>query len=558
VPDTCKNNFATLNPISKGSSSTLSGGNLIYESTGAVSTTNSASSNFGMSSGKYYWEVCSTSSTQDNAAGIAKSAPTGNGYDPSIIVLYFGDGALFALGSSSAYGSGFSQFDICNIALDVDAGKIWFGKNGSYFASGNPTTGVNPSYSSGISGNTWFADCGHGGASGVTRSCSLNFGQNPTFSGNTTAGTYTDSNGKGLFKYQPPTGFLALCEDNLPTPAIKNPGDYFRTVLYTGDSNIGRSVVGVGFTPDLVWFKGRNAAENSVLSDTVRGADRQLHSNLTNSEQTNTTYITAFTNDGFNLGNNTATGGNNILNTNYVAWCWKAGGPAVTNTDGSITSQVSANQTAGFSIVSYTGTGANATVGHGLGKTPKLIIVKNRDTITEWPVLETMVNGGTHYLRLDGTYASTITSVVWNNTNPTSDVFSVGTYNYANEDNSRHIAYCWAEVEGFSKFGSYVGNLSADGPFVYCGFKPAWVLIKRTDTTGSWGIWNSSVDSTNPSFRYLLPNDPGVEQTGTTHSLDFLSNGFKIRNDQTFTNASGGTYIFAAFAESPFTTANAK
>jgi hypothetical protein len=336
-------------------------------------------------------------------------------------------------------------------------------------------------------------------------------------------------------------------------------------VLYTGDNSEGRSITGVGFKPDLIWFKARNSTASHVINDTVRGVTAHLTSNTTAAEIIpGFPYLNSVDSDGFSLRGGTSSGGN-VSGRDMVAWCWRAGaGTTSTNTDGSINSVVSVNQDAGFSIVSYTGNNTtNTTVGHGLGKTPAFLITKSRSN-TQNPAWHTShVSLSPNYdLALDSTTAA------WNPSSngwhelTNSSVFTLknGTVdgNNVNRNEDNYIAYCWAEIEGFSKFGSYVGNGSADGPFVYTGGKPAFLMIKRTDTTGSWGIWNSSVDSTNPSFRYLLSNDSGVEQTATTHSLDFLSNGFKIRNDQTFTNASGGTYIFACWMESPFTTANAK
>ena len=276
-----------------------------------------------------------------------------------------------------------------------------------------------------------------------------------------------------------------------------------------------------------------------------------MYSSYTTLAESTESGVISFDADGFSVG---SASGFNLSGASHVAWCWKAGGAAVSNTDGTITSQVSANQTAGFSIVSYTGNGIlGATIGHGLNKKPSIVIIRNRDTAgTDWGYLTDVIDGSNVFSYLNTTNAFGSSSTVF-----TSDTFSVGSGNNGNENTKRLIAYCWAEIEGFSKFGSYVGNLNADGPFVYCGFKPAWVMIKRTDDTSNWNIRDSSRNSTNPTNLYLLANlnDPeGV----TSSEIDFLSNGFKIRNTSTAFNASGGTYIFAAFAESPFTTANAK
>ena len=569
--DTCKNNFATLNPAIL-SNPGLTDGNL---KTVAGSSWRGWVSTFSFTSGKYYMEMhfpdTTTGGSYYNGIGLKH-----DGFLSNSSGEYFGDAvgkavALVRSNGIALYNNG-NQGDIATgtytgshtmgMAIDADSGKVWWSMDGTWIGA-NPSTGSNASYTF-TAGQTVIPGVTSFNSSVTGDLLTLNFGQNPTFSGQVTAGTNADGNGKGLFKYAPPTGFLALCTDNLPSPAIADPGDYMKTVLWTGDGNGGRSITGVGFQPDFVWVKRRNAAAIHFLFDSVRGAGKYLQSSATAAEGNDATNtLMSFDSNGFTSGN---TAGMNGSTHQYVAWCWKAGGAAVSNTDGSITSQVSVNQTAGFSIVSYTGTGANATVGHGLGKTPKLIIVKNRDSVTEWPVLETMVNGGTHYLRLDGNYGSTITSVVWNNTNPTSDVFSVGTYNYANENNSGHIAYCWTEIEGYSKFGSYAGNQNADGSFVYCGFKPAWVLIKSTTLNPSaWILVDSSRDPVNPCTNKLFPDYSGEENvsspsgaTASTNHIDLLSNGFKMRSNNSWTNYSSNTYVFMAFAESPFKTANAK
>ena len=391
-----------------------------------------------------------------------------------------------------------------------------------------------------------LANSGHG--------LTVNFGQNPTFSGNTTAGTFTDSNSKGLFKYQPPSGFLALCEDNLPTPAISDPGEYFRSVLYTGDGNSGRSIVGVGFTPDLVWIKSRSNAYAPEIFDSVRGSTLVLYTNGTNVESTETQLLTSFNSDGFSIGNNVAANGSG---NNHVAWCWKAGaGTTSTNTNGSITSVVSVNQDAGFSIVSYTGNGtAGATIGHGLGKAPKFILIKRRSGARNCAVAGSILgSASTLYLNLTNPLETYDIPLIGNI--QTSTTFQVGTDTNRNASGGTHIAYCWAEIEGFSKFGSYVGNGSADGPFVYCGFKPALVLIKTT-SGGSWVIKDSSRSPNNPNGSQLYANTSAIDDDpyGIT---DFLSNGFKPRVISQSINASGETYIFAAFAESAFSYSNAK
>jgi hypothetical protein len=240
----------------------------------------------------------------------------------------------------------------------------------------------------------------------------------------------------------------------------------------------------------------------------------------------------------------------------YVAWNWKAGGSAVTNTAGSISSQVSANPTAGFSIVTYTGTGSNATVGHGLGVAPKMIIVKGRSNVDNWQVYHSDLTSASYRILLNSNAAATSQPAVWNSTAPTSSVFSLGTGVSVNQSGETFVAYCWAEIAGFSSFGSYAGNGLTNGPFVYTGFRPKFVLIKRTITTGSsWFIMDSTRSTTNVTTLGLSPDTAGVEFTGSSTTIpfyDILSNGFKVRGTSTGMNSASDTYIYAAFAENPF------
>jgi hypothetical protein len=447
------------------------------------------------------------------------------------------------------------------IAFDMDNRRLWFSKNGSWVYSGNPSTGSNQAVSF-ISTHTHYTPYIAFDNVAGTQIFYTNFGQNPTFSGNTTAGTYTDSNGKGLFKYQPPAGFLALCEDNLPTPAISDPGKHFKTVLWTGNGTGGRSITGVGFQPDLVWIKNRNTPTWYVINDSVRGANKALYSNQTYAENQTASNpvlssLLSFDNDGFSLAVDPDTNGNSGWNNsgdNLVAWCWKAGNTTTTNTNGSIASQVSANQDAGFSIVSFTMNPAvgTYTIGHGLGKTPKFIITKQRNEPYGWWTQHASL-GSDKYLALNETNAAA--TLTWGGS-PNNSTFTIN--NSFAIAGTPVIAYCWAEIEGFSKFGSYVGNGSADGPFVYCGFKPAFILIKSSSASYNWYIIDNARSSTNPANSTLAPNTANIEDNGWNGVCDLLSNGFKIRESNAAVNGSGETYIFAAFAESPFQTANAK
>ena len=333
---------------------------------------------------------------------------------------------------------------------------------------------------------------------------------------------------------------------------IDDPTQYFNTVLYTGDGNDGRTVTGVGFQPDWVWLKGRSEAEHHTLNDVVRGANKQIYSHLSYSEATDTDRLQSFDSDGFTLGTDV------IVNKNsetFVSWNWLAGGSASSNSNGDITSSVSANTTSGFSIVSYTGTGSNATIGHGLGSAPKFIIVKNRDDGSKnWVTQITAL--GNNYLELNNTNATFSGSSYFNNTAPTSSVFTVGTVGSTNASSDNFIAYCFSEVKGYSKIGSYTGNGNANGTFIYTGFRPAWILLKQSSTSGAgWRIHdNKRGISGNPEDETLYASANNAESTG--RDVDFLSNGFKLRTNSGDGNSSGSTYIYAAFAESPFVNSN--
>ena len=348
----------------------------------------------------------------------------------------------------------------------------------------------------------------------------------------------------------------------MPTPTIPAGNLFMNATLYTGTGSaltVTNGASGASFQPDFVWVKSRSNAENHLLSDVVRGASGgtyyRLFTDLTAAESTNSANgISSLNSNGF-----TVAGGANVgaSGYTYVAWNWKAGGTAVTNTSGTISSQVSANTTSGFSVVTYTGTGANATVGHGLGVAPSMIIVKDRTNTDVWCVYHSSI-GATKFLILNQTAAEATLSTVWNNTAPTSSVFSVGTLADTNRSANNFVAYCWAEIAGFSKCGSYTGNGSADGPFVYTNFQPRFVMIKRSDAGAvNWYIFDTARDTYNAAGLELYPNLSNAEADGRP-DLDILSNGFKIRSTSGGQNTSGGTYVYACFASNPFKYSNAR
>ena len=333
---------------------------------------------------------------------------------------------------------------------------------------------------------------------------------------------------------------------------INKPTEHFNTKLYTGDGSTSSGITGVGFQPDLLWVKARSQAYDHMLFDRVRqGAAAQpfdIRSNNNSGQSTSTSNVKSFDSDGFTLNNGSYVNGNGVT---FASWNWKANGAGVANTDGSISSTVSANTTSGFSIVSYSGTSSNGTIGHELNSAPKMVIVKALASGRDWMTYHKSV-GATKYLFLNATDASASSSGIWNDTDPTSTVVHLGSSNSVNGNGINYIAYCFAEKQGYSKFGSYVGNGSADGTFVYTGFKPAFVLWKRTEDAGyDWDLYDTARDTHNVAFKELIPNGSGAESSSTVLSLDILSNGFKLRTSNGNGNDSGKPYIYMAFAEQP-------
>jgi hypothetical protein len=549
VPDSpvTGGNFATYSPIDT-DSATFSEGNLsVSMTTGAIGISRAS---MAVSSGKWYWENLITGTSQRETLGIALTTVpvTSNPASTSGLILTYGNsGNIYYNGSDQgAYMATYDDGDIIGIAFDADAGSITYYKNGVSQGVGYA------SIPSGIYA-PFYGDPSSSYATGVI----ANFGQDSSFAGNETPQGNTDDNGVGDFYYAPPSGHLALATSNLPTPTITAPDEYFNTVLYTGNSST-QSITGVGFQPDWVWGKERPNAEAHWLFDSVRGATKQIASNATNAESTQTTMLTSFDSDGFTMGSD---GAGNQSSTTYVAWNWLAGGTAVSNTDGSITSSVSANTDAGFSVVSYTGTGSQPeTVGHGLGVTPNFIIVKDRDAATNWHVFH---SGGMSYtndykfLRFNTTDSllTAASAKVWYAGDFTSTVFGVG---IANGMSSRdYIAYCFAEVEGYSKFSSFEGNGGTTN-FVHCGFRPAWVMIKCIDSAREWIVFDNKRNTYNVATQYLYPNRNYAEGSSSTIVVDFLSNGFNLKGGNNVINTYGQTLIFAAFAEAPFKSANAR
>jgi len=526
-------NFATLNPLDKGSTLTLSEGNLKF--TGS-STVQGVTGTFGMSSGKWYFEYYVNSmGSADNGIGLITSQHLDSQRDGATVVygglLYQGNTNVRVNGTVAANYASFTTGDTIGIAFDADALSATLYKNGTLQGT---VTGLTDPTNYGGSYVVWLFD--YVSASTV----SLNFGQRP-------------------FKYTPPTGYKKLNTYNLPDSTIKDGSQYFVTSVYTGNgatrsiSNTITDASGVEtgdpiqFSPDLVWIKKRNAIGYHILQDTIRGAGKNLFSNDTLAEIGNAgDLISSFNTDGFTV-NTTYNGGTNGATNGsgdtFVGWSWRGSdSSAVSNTDGTITSTVSANTTSGFSVVTFTGTGATGTVGHGLSQAPELYIRKSRSNAENWFVYTTVIDGSLDFLQLDLTNAKTNSGASL----PNASTFEVG----AGEANGETlVTYCFHSVEGFSKIGTYTGNGSTDGPFVYTGFRPAFVVAKRTDLTSSWQMWDTSRSTYNATTHRLRADLSDAEDTGAV-DIDTLSNGFKLRN--VGINSSGGTYIYMAFAENPF------
>ena len=336
--------------------------------------------------------------------------------------------------------------------------------------------------------------------------------------------------------------------------AIDDPSAFFNSVLWTGNGSGGRNITGVGFRPNLVWIKRRSAVENHVLNDAVRGVPKNLYSSSAQAEDTGS-LMSAIISDGFTVQTDASV---NVDGSTYVAWNWKAetsfSNDASSTSVGTIDSVGSVNTDAGFSIQTWTGTGSGGTIAHGLGAVPGFMILKNRtDGSRNWPVY---FGDRTKYMYLSSTDAeANAGTIIWNNTTPTSTVFSVGNDNGVNESSKNYVGYVFAEKKGYSKTGSYIGNGNADGTFVYTGFKPAFILQKNTARAGSgWGMFDSTRTPTNVSKGMLIANSTAVEDTGNAPRVDFLSNGFKWRTTDNWFNDNGNAAIYIAFAENPFVT----
>jgi len=537
VGGSVRGNYATFNALQ--GTSTLSNGNL--QIVGPIGDALRAST-LGLTSGKWYAEITIASALSASASmGIAiynqAALPTVNG---TASRGYFYNGQKYSNGTLANYGTSFTNGDVIGIAIDLDNAKLWFSKNGTWQASGDPVAGTNAAYTDLGTTSTWFITVQTGGATGGA-TCHANFGQR-------------------AFSYTAPSGFKALCTQNLPTPTIgatstTQANDYFDVKTWSGNSST--QSIALEFAPGLIWNKSRSGAAGHAWWDVLRGTGAQISSSETNAESTGYNAITSFSNNAISLGaDNTGTsnGRTNETGRTYVGWVWNAGGSNATNTSGSITSTVRANTTSGFSIVTYTGNGATGgTVGHGLGVKPGFIIVKKRSATGGWVCWHQSLTGGSEqdrYIYLDLTSGSGVTTNYWGSgiTSSTFGVWTTGGDN--NTSGATIVAYCFAPVAGYSAFGSYTGNGSADGPFVFTNHRPAFLLVKRTDTTSNWTILDFQREGYNIDNDPLYPNLSDAE--GTADLADILSNGFKLRSTDASVNASGGTYIYMSLASNPF------
>ena len=555
----CTINGTTAQPTGWGTTTAFSNGNL----TGTIASAGNDGPAYGTialpRSDKWYWEVTISSSTVPGAVGVSESSmkrPDGTG--PLCRMLYSGGGT----GVSKAYDGtnltgSYTFFGnaTLGVACDMDNGKLFISVNGTYVNSGNPVAGTGAIFtdllSSSPGGGSWLP---------------MSFGYN--------GHVHNHNYGQQPFVYTPPSGFKALNTFNLPEPTIKQPNQYFDATTYTGNGGT-QSVTNSGsMQPDFLWIKPRSTVNSHVLSDSVRGTDSNgylfLASDDTYAESTfNTAWhnsfgkVTALNSNGFTVVDGSSSGNVNTPAVTYIAWQWRASNAAaVTNTSGSISSQVSANPTAGFSIVTYTGNATSgATVGHGLGVAPSMIILKSRSVATNWYVYHSGLTSPLYQVYLNLTSGQDDTGfTALNDKAPTSTVFELpGTGYGSNNSGATYVAYCFAQVAGYSAFGSYTGNGSTDGTFVYTGFRPRFVIIKQSSSSNYWWLKDSARSPTNQANLRISPSNTTAEADDSAYNgADFLSNGFKLRGTDTTTNQSGGTYIYMAFAEMPFKYARAR
>ena len=538
--DTPTNNFPTLAGDIDDSGNGPTDGNLKGGTAGTSGWRHTRSTVPLPSSGKWYWEYKVPDASADGSNGwITGIAYSNLGFTQDINSNSTG---LYGRQTDSKYNNSSgspvtnshftspSNNDILQFAYDADSQTLFTGRNNTWELSANPSTGANPNWTGVASGGFPMV-----GSYGSSRYVIINLGQQG-------------------FSYTPPTGYRSLSSKNRATPVtaeMTRPQRHFESLIYTGNGSNGNKITGLEFKPDLVWIKCRSETQNHDWYDSVRGGNKRLIPNGSDSESSYSNLIQSFNEDGVTLG--TAQEMNKSSAT-YVAWCWKAGGAAVSNSDGSITSSVSANTQAGFSIVSYAGNGTDgATVGHGLGATPQWVMIKDRTTSArDWIIHHPSLDSGkTIFLNSNGTQLTNGggTATNFNNSTIRLDSGSGGLIGI-NHSGDNYMAYCWTEIPGYSKFGGYTGNGSTDGTFVHLGFKPAWLMIKVLSNGFNWVLQDNKRSPTNLCDNKLNPDSSAAEQTDYD-KLDMLSNGFKPRVSDAGVNANGSSYIYFAFAERP-------
>ena len=536
--DTPSNNFPVLSPITI---RTVNSPTVVFSEGNTRATMpiySEVYSNMYPRTGKWYYEVFVENEVYAlTIYGAAPAMDSNRGNTGGSIGYHSGNGYKYVLGSDSAYGATFTDGDIVGVAMNLDDNEVTFYKNNSSQGA------ISNQLTAGVGYGLMFADERDGVAI-------VNFGQDSSFSGGKVAQGNKDGNGKGDFFYAPPTGFMAMCTSNLPTPTITNPEENFNTVLYTGTGS-SNAITGVGFQPEMTMISERDESEAVAVVDILRGNTVEVNISSTAAQNDDAQKITAIGSDGFTVGTSAAANQNNNA---HVSYHWKFGGSGSANSDGSVSSTVSVNANAGMSIVKYEGTGSATTVGHGLGAVPKMMWIKNIDRVKAWTFYHVGL-GNTHSLSQTdaGKYDE---DNRFNDTTPTSSVFSVGDSDETNYNGDDHIAYCFAEVDGYSRIGKYKGNGSADGTFVYTGFRPAWLWIKSTTANRENVIFDNKRNAFNVTNEGMSLR--GYAEATSYGILDFLSNGFKLRASTNHSNENGQDIIYIAFAEAPFKFANAR
>jgi len=560
-------NFATLNPLVKYSTGTFSNGNLTYASGSDDGYTSTIGLNF-----KSYCEVrVDAFNVNGGTIGFRGATDEDEYFDVVSFQENYQSGKVYHYKGSTNTAVSIANIggtvlvgNIIMMAYDPATYKWWVGVNGTWRNSGDPANGTGFVFQGSA---TMFENMGsiHWGAwNGThTHTITFNFGQDSTFGGQETAGGNADDNGFGDFKYSVPTGFLATCSGNMVLsddidPAQTStdyPGKQFNVVTYTGDASTSNAVTGVGFQPDMVWIKSRGSTNlySNAMFDSSRGRAKIVFSDSDRDEDTATSTqdLVSFDTDGFTVGS-VYNSGSNINNDPIVAWCWKcAGGTTASNSSGSITSTVQANTKSGFSIITYTGTGSNATIGHGLSAKPDLIFTKRRSSNQTWGVYHSAL-GATKYLALNSNATAGTDSAFWNDTEPTTSLISLGTEGRVNQSSGTYVAYAWHNVEGYSKFSSYTGNGNADGTFIYTGFRPRLFVTKKIGTD-NWIVIDSKRETFNAvGEKVLLWDTNDAEFDPGNVNLDFVSNGVKMRNTDGKINANGTEYVYMAWSDVPF------